>query len=99
MYLRVMERSPAAAMRECRRLLQRFADGQLSVGEFEHSYWTQRSRCLEVSAAIQSQLDATRGFEQDLYRYVPDPLPQVRQVEERELRRRALRALRAIEAA
>jgi hypothetical protein len=35
--------------------------------------------------------------EQDLSRHVPDPLPPIRQVEERELRRRALRAWHSID--
>jgi hypothetical protein len=91
-----MERSPAASLRECLRLLREFADGHLSLNEFEPQYWTERSRCLP-DANIHSRLDhAVRGFEQDLSRYVPDPLPQIRQVEERELRRRALRAFQAI---
>ena len=94
-----MERSPSAAMRECLRLLQQFADGHLSVSEFEHRYWTARSRCLHADAATQSPLESARGFEQDLSRYVPDPLPQIRHVEERELRRRAWRALERIDPA
>lgn len=86
-------------MRECSRLLRQFADGHLSLSEFEPSYWIERSRCLP-HPDIHTRLDnAVRGFEQDLSRYVPDPLPEIRQVEERELRRRALRAWQAIDAA
>ena len=88
------------AMRECGRLLRQFADGHLPLGEFERRYWMARSRWLYVDGAVpQSRLDAVRGFEDDLSRYVADPLPQIQQVEERELRRRALKALRAIAAA
>lgn len=94
-----MERRPRAALRECMHLLQRFADGDLALGEFEVRYWTERSRSLRADAALQFQLDAAHDFERDLSRYVPDPLPEVRQVEERELRRRASRALQAINAA
>ena len=86
-------------MRECVRLLQQFADGHLSLSEFEHQYWTARSRCLHADAATQSPLESAHSFEQDLLRYVPDPLPQIRHVEERELRRRASRALEMIDPA
>lgn len=94
-----MERRPRAALRECLHLLQQFADGHLALSEFEARYWTERSRSLRVDAALESRLDAAHDFERDLSRYVPDPLPEVRQVEERELRRRALRALQDIDAA
>jgi hypothetical protein len=84
-------------MRQCIRLLRQFADGHLALTEFERRYWPERSRCLHAGGAVtQSQLEAAQDFEQDLSRYVPDPLPQIRQVEERELRRRALRAFQAI---
>lgn len=87
-------------MRECLRLLQQFADGQLTLDEFELGYWTEASRCLGDADPAHSRLDgALHTFERDLSRYIPDPLPEIRQVEERELRRRALGALQAIDPA
>lgn len=87
-------------MRECMRLLQQFADGHLTLREFELTYWTERSRCLGDADPAHSRLDnAVHTFERDLSRYVPDPVPEIQQVEERELRRRALRALRAMDRA